>query len=65
MSQDNRPASVHHPKFNATLAHSWVRFDNGWLLTTCGIAMGPGEYRLFLPRTPVTCMTCLVKEATG
>lgn len=62
MGKDNRPASIRHPKFDPALAHGWVMYDNGWMLTTCGLAMSFGEYELLDPGAPITCITCLVKS---
>jgi hypothetical protein len=62
MGQDNRPALIRRGKFNTVLAHGWVRFDNGWLLTTCGLGAAPGDYELLPEKSPVTCITCLVKS---
>lgn len=58
---DNRPVSARHPLFSPALAHSWVRYDNQWMLTTCGLALSSGEYVLLAPGDPITCITCLVK----
>lgn len=65
MSQDNRPVSIRHRRFDPKIAHGWVRFDNGWLLTTCGLSFAPGEYEYLTKDSPVTCVTCLVKDSRG
>lgn len=60
----NRPVSIRHRRYDPALAHSWIRFDNGWLTTTCAKpseAFAPGEYELLAVGAPVTCITCLVK----
>lgn len=62
MSQDNRPVSIRGHRFDAAIAHSWVRFDNGWVMTTCRHGVAPGDYELLPAGSPVTCITCLVKS---
>ncbi len=62
--RDSRPVSIRHRGFDAALAHGWVRFNNGWLLTTCGVSLALDEYELLPERSPVTCITCLVKAST-
>jgi hypothetical protein len=63
MGQDNRPISISHRRFDAGVAHGWVRFDNGWLLTTCGLPCAPDEYEYLAENSPITCITCLVKDS--
>lgn len=63
MSQDNRPVSIRHRRFDPRVAHGWVRYDNGWLTTTCGQALAPDEYEYLAKDSPITCVTCLVKDS--
>jgi hypothetical protein len=63
MSQDNRPISIRHRRFDPRVAHGWVRYDNGWLTTTCGQALAPDEYEYLAEHSPITCVTCLVKDS--
>ncbi len=62
MSQDNRPVSIQHRRFDPAIAHGWVRFENKWLLTTCGLSCAPSEYEFLTPGALITCITCLVKS---
>ncbi len=63
--RDNRPVSILHRRYASSIAHGWVRFDNGWLATTCARpeeAFAPGEYEFFPAGTLITCIACLVAE---
>jgi hypothetical protein len=61
----NQPVSIRHRRHDPAIAHGWVRFANEWLRTSCGLNFAPDEYELLPVGSPVTCITCLVKAATG
>lgn len=62
MSRSNQPVSIRSHGHDRTLAHGWVAYASGWLLTTCGLYVSSEEYVLLAAESPVTCMTCLVKD---
>lgn len=45
------------------VAHGWVRYVSGQLVTTCGQVLAPDEYEYFTKDSPITCITCLVKDS--